>query len=178
MSTGPNSCLLSPHHTHRTRTQGGSSLPWILALGGGGAGIYFAKEAGYFDGIFGGASTPKIPSTKVVPLRATWIPLALLSGLTGQDWLVASPRTMLLPTCITVSMFPQPTTVAQQFHVVTFVTQYSTLLGHLRRSISRGLCHVSCFSENTPSFKPVVVPQCNADCAGTCRHRPSPTMAR
>ena len=56
----------------RPRLQGGSSLPWLLALGGGGAGIYLAKEAGYLDGIFGGASTPKIPSTKVSPhlLRA------------------------------------------------------------------------------------------------------------
>jgi len=64
-STEPHSCLTSPHQARHASMQGGSSLPWILALGGGGAGLYFAKEAGYFDGIFGGASTPKIPSTKV-----------------------------------------------------------------------------------------------------------------
>lgn len=45
--------------------QGGSSVPWILALGGAGAGLYFAKEQGYLDGVFGVASTTKLPSTKV-----------------------------------------------------------------------------------------------------------------
>ena len=50
--------------------QGGSSVPWILALSGAGAGLYFAKEQGYLDGVFGGASTPSIPSTQVGVLQS------------------------------------------------------------------------------------------------------------
>ena len=49
--------MLSPHEM-ACPLQGGSSLPWILALGGAGAGLYFAKEQGYFDSFLGGSGTP------------------------------------------------------------------------------------------------------------------------
>ncbi len=68
--------MVPPHETSCS-PQSGSALPWILALGGAGAGVYFAKEQGYFDSFLGGSSTPSGGSTKVSyhedqqPLHAT-----------------------------------------------------------------------------------------------------------